>query len=267
MDARYLIRLDDGCPTYDRLRWDAVEAVLDRHGLKPLVAIVPANADPELVHGSADPAFWDRARTWERKGWAVALHGYSHTLRHIDPSVGGSAARSLVPVNDYSEFVGLALEEQRHRIRLGQAALKAQGLTPRLFVAPAHGLDRHTLDALREEGSIRIISDGFSFRPYRRYDFLWLPQQLWRPRLMGPGLWTICLHPNTMTQGALHALDSFCEAHLSQFPSPTEVIDTAEKTARPFGPRDALFSAAFTAALRAKRLLAQRRPSGRTTLE
>jgi hypothetical protein len=165
----------------------------------------------------------------------------------------------LVPVNDYSEFVGLDLEEQRRRIRSGAAALKAQGLTPRLFVAPAHGLDRLTLDALREESSIRTISDGFSFRPYRRYDFLWLPQQLWRPRVMGPGLWTVCLHPNTMAEGALGALDSFCAAHGSQFPSPAEAIEEAEGTAGSYGLRDALFGAAFTAALRSKRLLAARR--------
>ena len=259
VDARYLIRLDDACATQDRGRWDAVEAVLDRYGIKPIVAIVPANGDRELVRGPEDPAFWDRTRNWERQGWTIALHGYSHVLRPLAVSGGPSAARSLVPVNEYGEFTGLSAEEQDRRVQEGLAILQSQGLTPRVFVAPAHSFDLQTLTSLQKASPIRVISDGFSFRPYRRFDFLWLPQQLWRPRAMGPGLWTVCLHPNTMTKGTLDALESFFTAHRSQFPSPSEVIGEAQETAGAYGIQDALFGAAFTAALRAKRLLAPRR--------
>ena len=43
--TRYLIRLDDACPYMDRVKWQRMENILDKYGVKPLVGIIPANAD------------------------------------------------------------------------------------------------------------------------------------------------------------------------------------------------------------------------------
>ncbi|HUW39942.1 MAG TPA: DUF2334 domain-containing protein [Rectinemataceae bacterium] len=244
MGARYLVRLDDACPAMDKERWDAVEAVLRERDVSPIVAVVPANVDPELVRGPADEGFWDRARSWAAAGWAIGLHGFSHALR---PS-----PRGLVPVNAYSEFAGLAEEEQRRRIREGVAVLAARGLEPAVWVAPAHGFDPGTLAALAGESRIRIVSDGFARRAVLRGGFVWLPQQLWRPRKMGGGLWTICLHPNTLSEPALDRLARFIDGHRAAFVRPLE----AARGAVPYGPADAAHERVFAAALALRRAAA-----------
>lgn len=245
--AEYLVRMDDACPTQDAQRWNAVEAVLRRHGVRPIVAIVPVNADAELIRSPADAGFWQRARAWKYAGWMVAMHGYSHSLR---PSRGG-----LVPVSSKSEFVGLPAEEQQRRIREGVRFLQDQGVTPQAWVAPAHGLDRLTLEALRTESSIRTISDCFTRRPVRRRGFVWIPQQLWHPRVMGSGLWTICLHPNQMDPAGIGRLDDFISGHRRCFPDPTDAASRAVQ----YGPVDILFETAFLALLRIKRMLNERK--------
>ena len=79
--ARYLLRLDDACPTMDAARWQTIEDLFDLHAIKPLVAVVPDNRDPNLEKDTPDPAFWDKVRRWQHKGWTIALHGYQHVLR------------------------------------------------------------------------------------------------------------------------------------------------------------------------------------------
>jgi predicted deacetylase len=245
--AEYLIRLDDACPTMDHERWAAVERVLDSHGVAPIVGIVPDNADPVLAPCPPDSRFWDAARAWQKRGWHIALHGYRHQLR--------VARRGLVPVGKFAEFTGLPWSEQRQRIRDGVRILRNHDLSPRVWVAPAHGFDLATLQALREESSISVISDGFSRRPYRHLGFTWLPQQLWRPRRMGSGLWTICLHPNAMQGSEIDALDRFLSSRPGGFPT----VENAATRAVPFGAEEVLFRAAFTALLTAKSLLRGRK--------
>ncbi len=243
MGAEYILRLDDACPTMDHEKWQAVESVVLSHGVRPIVAIVPANEDPGLVRAAPDPLFWRRAQAWLRAGWVVALHGYSHMLR--------KSAKGLVPIQDRSEFVDLPLDEQRRRIREGVKVLEANGLSPEAWVAPAHGFDVTTLQALRAESEIRLISDGFARRAHLREGFVWLPQQFWRPRIMRKGLWTICLHPNQMEQSSVRNLDEFLRVHKTSFPDPRDAA------ARPvaYGPPDALFAAAFGFLLWTKRHL------------
>lgn len=238
MRAEYVIRLDDACPTMDRDRWSAVEALLMERGVNPVAAVVPANGDPGLIRGPCDEQFWQRAQGWAAAGWLIAMHGYSHTLRH---SAGG-----ILPGRRKSEFVGLLLEEQQHRIRDGIRILRDRNITPQAWVAPAHGMDMNTLQALRTESDIRLISDSFGRRPVTRWGFSWIPQQLWRPRSMPGGLWTICLHPNEMTRADVAALSSFIDSHRDAFPDPL----MAARRAVPRGPRDMMFEAAFAVAIR-----------------
>ena len=172
----------------------------------------------------------------------IALHGYSHVLR---PSSGG-----LVPVQRCSEFVGLPIDEQRRRVKAGMRIMEDNGLEPRAWVAPAHGFDHLTLQALRAESGIRIICDGFTRRAVRRGDFTWLPQQLWRPRDMKRGLWTICIHPNELDADGLRLLEDFVATRRPSFSDPHEVINRAA----PYGLGDAVFSAAFVVALRVRQL-------------
>ncbi len=199
--ARYLIRMDDACDTMGHAKWTAVERVLDRHSVKPIVAVVPDNHDPALVVGERDETFWDRVRAWVTKGWTVGMHGCTHVMHPTQSPL-------LVPFYQRSEFAGLALDEQRARIRAGWSLFVARGITPKVWVAPAHGFDVLTLEALRSETTIRVVSDGIACNTHSEYGFQWIPQQLFGHfAIRPPGLWTVCLHPNGMSEGDIGALD------------------------------------------------------------
>lgn len=241
-ETRYLVRLDDGCPWRDRERWDRLEALLDRHAIRPLVALIPDCRDPEVRPGNEDPHFWARVRAWKAKGWALALHGHTHEL--------GPCRSSLVPLNRYTEFAGRTEADQRAKIRAGWSALVAQGVEPQWWVAPAHTFDRTTLKVLSEETAIRRISDGLSNRPFLREGFLWVPQQLWRPRPCPSGVWTLCLHPNDHTPDFEARLEAFFAGHTGTFAAWDEV-----STNRPWGWTDAAFEASFRVARAAKRMI------------
>ena len=203
--VRYLLRLDDACPTMDLNAWTRIEALLDRHGVSPLVAVIPDNRDPTLCRAPADPDFWARVRTWRDRGSELALHGHHHLKL--------TREAGLVPFNRASEFAGLPLGLQRSKLAAGLTVFRTEGLEPRLFVAPWHSLDHVTLAALRQVTPIRCISDGLALRPFSRCGFRWLPQQTWTPTPRTWGFWTICLHPDNLGPRDLEALDSFLHEH------------------------------------------------------
>ncbi len=199
MSARYLIRLDDACETMDHPRWARVEQVLDRHQVKPIVAVVADNQDRALAIGERDPGFWDRVRGWVAKGWTVGMHGYTHVMHPTQ-------RRLLVPFYARSEFAGLSLSEQSAKIRSAWQVFMRQRVVPEVWVAPAHSFDAVTLQALHAETSIRVVSDGIAWDTYFEHGFHWIPQQMWAFAERKTGLWTVCLHPNAMTEAAIAAL-------------------------------------------------------------
>jgi predicted deacetylase len=206
--AQYLVRLDDFCPTMLREPRERFLSILARHGVSPILAVVPDNQDPDLDRQSSDPEFWHRMRSLQAAGATIALHGY----RHLCTSRG----KPLLKLHKETEFAGLDLATQQQWLRSGLAILRAQGLHPRLFVAPRHGFDRNTLRALGAEG-LGALSDGFARRPFTQEKILWLPQQLWEPVAQKTGLWTICIHTNTAPRRLEEKLESFLAQHARQF--------------------------------------------------
>jgi len=200
VSARYLVRLDDACNTMHRRRWSMVEQVLDAHRVQPIVAVIPDNRDPQLCFDPPDAAFWERVRAWAGKGWTVGMHGYTH-LMHT------TQAPPMLPFYRRSEFAGLAFEEQAAKIRASWQLFLANGVEPRIWVAPAHSFDLVTLQALQRETPLRVISDGVAWDTYQEHGFNWIPQQLWSLAERPSGLWTVCLHPNNMDDAAVAALD------------------------------------------------------------
>ena len=129
------------------------------------------------------------------------MHGYTHLMH-------ATQEPPLLPFYRRSEFAGLTLEEQGAKIRASWLRFVANGVEPEVWVAPAHSFDLLTLQALRRETPIRMISDGVAWDTYHEHDFNWIPQQLWSLAERPSGLWTVCLHPNTMDHAAVAALDS-----------------------------------------------------------
>jgi len=213
--AQYLLRIDDLCPTVSAGRWQQVQSLIEEFRLQPILAIVPDNRDPELQVSPPDPAFWERMRALEAAGAAIGLHGY----RHLCVSRG----RSLVDLHRVSEFAGVPAATQRAWIRDGVRILRGHGLDPNIWVAPRHGFDANTLDALRAE-EILVLSDGFARTPFLRSGLTWIPQRLWAPVEKDRGLWTICIHPNTACETEIAAFRSFLSVHAAQFTSLDRVL-------------------------------------------
>ena len=84
MVANYIVRMDDACPTMNSERWDRVERILDNHDIHPVVAVIPDNRDPQLNVKNPDPAFCEKVRNWQTKGWTIAMHGETHLMRSTD---------------------------------------------------------------------------------------------------------------------------------------------------------------------------------------
>jgi len=208
--ARYLLRLDDLCPAMPAARWARYFSMIDELGVKPMLAVVPANQDAELEGSAPDPGFWRKMQALESAGATIALHGYRHLTLGKGPS--------MVPLHPRSEFAGIPADRQRSWIAEGLRILRGHGLDPKLWIAPKHGFDQGTLRALKAEG-IDFVSDGFARMPFLRGGVTWIPQQLWGPVEKRQGLWTICMHPSTSGDEEFDHLVAFLRGHLGQFTS------------------------------------------------
>jgi predicted deacetylase len=213
--AQYLLRIDDLCPTVHSERWSSVREVIREFHIHPILAVVPDNQDDSLAKWTFNAGFWEEMRELEREGATIALHGYRHDC--------AARGKSLIPLHRRSEFAGRPLGEQCEYIRSGLALLREECLAPRLFVAPKHSFDRVTLRALCQEG-LPYLSDGLARIPFVREGVTWIPQQLWSPSGRAKGLWTICIHPNSMGPRRVAELRRFVKHHRDQFTSFNEVI-------------------------------------------
>jgi len=188
-ECRYIVRFDDICPTMNWRMWEAIEAQLELHQVKPILAVIPDNQDPGLMIDPPAPDFWGRVRDWQRRGYSIAMHGYQHVYINNDPGMIG-----LTP---HSEFTGLSYPEQEHKIRKGLAIFAEQGVRVDAWVAPSHSFDQTTLAVLLAHG-VSVVSDGLWPWPHLAENkVFWVPQQLWGFRDKPAGIWTVCQHPNS----------------------------------------------------------------------
>lgn len=212
MNNKYLIRLDDACPTMDRAKWQRMFDILDRYGVRPMVGIIPHNEDPKQEIDTPDAEFWNKARQWQQKGYAIAMHGYNHCY------ISDKGLEGLNPLWARSEFVGVLYDVQKQKIRDGFRILSEHGVKPKYFFAPSHTFDENTLKALRECTDIRIISDTIATKPYIKDDFIFLPQLGGHCTEMKiSGIWTFCLHPSTMTDANFEDTERFLNVHKGKF--------------------------------------------------
>ena len=207
---KYLIRLDDACPTMDARKWKRMEDILNNYNIRPLVGIIPNNKDSKQEIDTADLNFWENARSWESKGYAIALHGCDHCYISSDGGIN--------PLWSRSEFAGVAYKVQCDKIREGYGILKEKGLSPKYFFAPSNTFDKNTLKALKECTDIRIISDTIATRPYKMNDFVVIPQLGGHCReIKIPGVWTFCLHPSTMSELNFVETEKFIQSNRKHF--------------------------------------------------
>jgi predicted deacetylase len=255
MSARFLVRFDDMCPTLDWDVWQKLETIMVEEGVRPILSVIPDNQDQTLHEGEADGQFWDRVRSWQARGWTIGLHGYQH--RYVSKECG------IIGLNNYSEFAGLPLDEQRTKLQKGLEIFAREKVRADVWIAPAHSFDANTIQALVSLG-IRTISDGMSLYPHRdSQNVFWVPQQLWRFRKAPFGVWTICIHPKddlwSNSEFFRHCIREYKGA-ITNFPAMV-----AAYANRKHSLADSAFAGLWSFAIHSKAKLAARRARNRVT--
>ena len=248
MSARYLVRFDDVCPSMNWSVWREVERILVAADVKPVVAVVPANEDPDLNVGAPEERFWDIVRGWQARGWAIGMHGYQH--RYVTNEAG------LVGLNRRSEFAGVPAAEQADKLRAALDIFHKESVRPDVWIAPGHSFDDATVGVLKELG-VEAISDGFYLSALRdAREMLWIPQQMWSLQFRPFGLWTACYHVNRWRSDDVARFERDIGLYRARITSIKQVVSTAK--IRRKGWRDEVVSRALLATIRSKRWVKSR---------
>ncbi|WWR15463.1 DUF2334 domain-containing protein [Lachnospiraceae bacterium JLR.KK008] len=210
-----IFRLDDITPDMDWNRFYRVKAIFDKYRVRPLIGVVPDNADENLKRGERHEDFWEYIRCLEKSGWQIAQHGYRHVYE--------TKNAGLLGLKKASEFAGLPYDVQYEKIRAGREILQKKGLNVTIFMAPGHTYDKRTLKALKNLG-FTCVTDGFADIPYFTKGLLFVPCKSARPRI-SRGVDTVCLHCNELRESDYRELENFLETHGSQVIPFSEVLD------------------------------------------
>ncbi|MDO4332389.1 MAG: DUF2334 domain-containing protein [Eubacteriales bacterium] len=204
------VRMDDITPDMDWKSFDAFCALFEKYGIRPLLGIVPANADPKLQIGMPDPLFYEKMKSLQAKGYVLAMHGCHH--------VYATQKGGVFPLNAQSEFAGRPEEEQRKLLTKGKALLEEQGIQTGIFMAPGHTFDRTTVKILRELG-FSHITDGFGKAPYVRDGMTYLPIAFLRRLCFSDkeGITTIVIHANHSTKQELENYEEMFRQNRERF--------------------------------------------------
>lgn len=198
---KYIIRLDDASHFSNLQKWNKIEKILDKYNIKPIVAVIPENNDESISYSEFNQNFWKLVQNWQSKGWSIAMHGYKHLFHYIDRT------KLIFPFYNRSEFAGLTLEKQRIKIKKSYKIFLDNRINPKSWISPGHCIDELTLEAIKSETNIKIISDGIAYSPYYFKGFYFIPQQLWKLKKKYFGIWTVCLHPDTMSDDEIREFD------------------------------------------------------------
>ena len=103
--TRLLIRMDDICENMNWTLMDKCELLFDKYKIKPLLGVIPANKDPELLTYPKEELFWDKVTNWKNKGWEITMHGCNHLYtQKSDKNDTSSNINNLVNSNTSSSF-------------------------------------------------------------------------------------------------------------------------------------------------------------------
>ncbi len=211
------IRIDDVTEDMDWEKFHRFEALLEKHGIRPLIGVIPANRDRSLVKGEKKEDYADWLKEKQKQGWMIAMHGYDHIYT---TKKGG-----MLPLNRFSEFAGIGFAEQADRLRAGVRAMQAMNLRTEIFMAPAHSFDRNTVKALKACG-FRYITDGFGSGPYERGGMVYFPIAVQKSRELRKkdGITTFVVHTATMREEDFLSYEKLFERYHDRFVSYDEML-------------------------------------------
>lgn len=194
MAVKYILRFDDITPCMDWEKFNIIEKSIINLGIKPIIGVVPENRDSKLNVGKENTDFWGTIRYYQSLGWEIAQHGCYHQYTTKNSGILGLSSKS--------EFAGLDYKDQFQLINTGKQILNNEGIKVDLFMAPSHSFDNITIKVLKE-CNIKYITDGFGLYPYDYKGITFIPQLYASPLNHYFGIYTICLHTNTMNSESL----------------------------------------------------------------
>ena len=202
---RVTIRMDDITPDMDWTKFLRFKAILDKHGVKPLIGVVPENKDKKLQIDKAHEDFWEYVTALQKDGWTIAMHGLNHL--YTTKKAGN------FPIGNKSEFAGLSFEKQDAMIREGRRIFKNKGISTDIFMAPSHSFDYSTIKALKKNGFDKI-TDGFGNAPYEKGGITYYPISVSKSKTLkdkAEGLVTFVYHTNTMDDSDFRTFEKLFE--------------------------------------------------------
>ena len=127
-----LIRLDD---IAENMKWEYMkkcEKIFDKYNVKPILGVIPNNKDKDLFNYEKNENFWEQVRNWQKKGWEISMHGFSHLYDKKTNKL------DLFGYGGGSEFFGHNYENQKEKIQKGLKKFTDEGIKIRSFFAPNH---------------------------------------------------------------------------------------------------------------------------------
>ena len=202
MYNKYLIRLDDLSPFMKKKNFFLIRDLLDNYNIKPIIGIIPNNKDHEIKFEKYNFNFWKLVYELQKNNYFVAQHGYTHEKLSNQSGIMG--------INNLSEFAGLSLKDQINRIIAGKKILTSKKIKTNAFMFPFHSYDENSLNAIKQSG-FKYIIDGYGLKPFLYKNLIHIPFLFSKPIKVPVGIYTICLHTDSMDEKDFDFISRFIE--------------------------------------------------------
>lgn len=208
MEAKYIYRIDDITAKMDWYWFNRLMDLFKEYDVVPLLGVIPDNQDTSFETSFNDEEFFVKMKDLVDNNRAeIAQHGYQHVYYDYK----GKAGKVGRPKNKgkiNTEFKGLTYGEQYDKLKKGQKILQNHDIGSKVFMAPSHTFDEITLQVLKDIG-FTAITDGNGLFPYQMKGLTFVPQQMWSPiKVYKVGFYTVCLHPQDMTEDLYNRIES-----------------------------------------------------------
>ncbi len=197
-----LIRMDDIAENMNWAAMNQCENLFDSLNIRPLLGVIPNNKDEDFEKYKKRDDFWDKVRNWQKKGWEIAMHGFSHVY---DKETN---KKDYFKYGGRSEFYGHDYETQLSRIKKGLKKFNDEKITIRSFFAPNHTYDETTLAALKSSGIYNII-DGYGLIPYSENELNFIPQLFYKEIMLPFGIQSTQIHLNYWSDQSFNDFEQF----------------------------------------------------------
>ena len=215
-----LIRLDD---IAENMKWEYMkkcETIFDKYSIKPILGVIPNNKDKDLLNYEKNENFWEQVRNWQKKGWEISMHGFSHLYDKKTNKL------DLFGYGGDSEFFGHDFENQKEKIQKGLKKFADEGIKIRSFFAPNHTYDQNTLKAVKDCG-IKNIIDGYGIAPYKHKDLVFIPQLFYKEIMLPFGIQSTQTHINYWSDNDYLKFENFISQNSSKIISFDHALNKA----------------------------------------